>query len=54
MSNVNMFMPMNINKDLQKTNSDTYLFAYKIKTDYFMTKQVVWTFREFFFPQFDT
>ena len=28
-------------KDLQKPNSDTYFFAYKIKTNYFMTKQVV-------------
>ena len=36
-----------------KSNSDSY-FAYKIKTNYFMPKQVVWTFREFFFLQFDT
>ena len=25
-----------------------------MKTNYFMTKQVVWSFREFFFQQFDT
>ena len=31
-----------LNKDLQHNNSDTYLFAYKIKTNYFMTKQVVY------------
>ena len=41
-------------KDIQKNNSDTYFFAYKIKTNYFMTKQVVWTFVIFFFLQFDT
>ena len=29
-------------------------FAYKINTDYFITKQVVWTFRKLFFLQFDT
>ena len=29
-------------------------FAYKIKSNYFMTKQVVWTFRKLFFLQFDT
>ena len=28
-------------KRLQKINWDTNFFAYKIKTDYFMTKQVV-------------
>ena len=43
------------NKELQNNNSDTYFFAYKIKTNYFMTKTiVVWTFRKFFFLQFDT
>ena len=26
-------------KDLQNNNSDTYFFAYKIKTNYFMAKQ---------------
>ena len=31
---------------LQKHNWDTYFLAYKIKTNYLMTKQVVWTFRE--------
>ena len=36
------------NKDLQNDNSDTYFFAYKIKTNYFMTKQVVWTFKNSF------
>ena len=41
-------------KDLQNNSSDTYFFAYKIKTNYFMTKQVVWTFRLFLFLQFDT
>ena len=41
-------------KDLQKTNLDTYFFTYKIKTDYFKTKQVLWTFRKSFFLQFDT
>ena len=30
------------------------VFAYKLKTNYFMTKQVVWTLRKFFFLQFDT
>ena len=42
------------NKDLQNNDTDTYFFAYRIKTNYFMTKQVVWTFRKFFFLQFDT
>ena len=41
-------------KELQNNNSDTYFLTYKIKTNYFMTKQVVWTFRKFFFLQFDT
>ena len=35
-------------------NSDTYFLNYKIKPTYFMTKQVVWTYRKFFFLQFDT
>ena len=43
-----------VTKELQNNNSDTYFFAYKIKTNYFMTKQVVWTFRKFFLLQFDT
>ena len=38
----------------KKNNSDTYFLAYKIKSIYFMTKQVVWTFRKFLFLQFDT
>ena len=37
-----------------KNLTRTPFFAYKIKTDYYMTKQVVWTFRNFFFLQFDT
>ena len=37
-----------------KNSSDTYFFAYKIKANCFVTKQVVWTFRKFFFLQFDT
>ena len=45
-------------KDLQNNNSDTYFlprfFAYKIKSNYLMTKQAVWTFRKFFFLQFDS
>ena len=45
---------MTVYKDLKNNNSDTYLFAYKINTNYFMTKQVVWIFRKFFFLQFDT
>ena len=42
------------NKELQNNNSDTSFFAHKIKTNYLMTKQVVWTFRTFFCLQFDT
>ena len=45
---------MDKSKELQNNNSDTYFIAYKIKTNYFMTKQIVWTFRKFFFLQFNT
>ena len=41
-------------KELQNNNSETYFFAYNIKNNYLMTKQVIWTFRKFFFLQFDT
>ena len=41
-------------KNPPKNNSDTNFFAYKIKTHYFMTKQVVWIFRKLFFLMFDT
>ena len=45
---------MAVCKELKNNNSDTYFIAYKIKITYFMTKQVVWTFRKLFFLQFDT
>ena len=41
-------------KELQNNNSDTSFFAYKIKGNYLMTKQVIWTFRKIIFLQFDT
>ena len=44
----------NESKELQNNNLNTYFIAYKIKTNYFMTKQIVWPFRKFFFVQFDT
>ena len=48
------FNHSDLNKDLQNDNSDTVFIAYEMKINYFMTKQVVRTFRKFFSLQFDT
>ena len=42
-------------KDLQKNYLRQLFFCLdEIKTNYFLTKQVVWTYRKFFFLRFDT
>ena len=42
-----------LDKGSNKGNWNTF-FAYKMKINYFLTNQVVWAFRKFFFLQFDT